>query len=381
MVYDVIVSGAGPSGSYLSYLLSKNGYKVLQLEEHKEIGKPVECTGLVSERVFKYIDSKAKINEVHGANVYFPNNKFIHISKGEKTIVMYRDDFDKDASAMAISAGTDLHVHSRVIDATISDEYAEVKYKQDGEIKYAKSEVVVGADGANSTIRRVLNYERPEKIISTYQVDSSFYLEDQDDVNVFIGSENSKGFFGWAVPSGEITRIGVGVDHVTAIKYFKNINNKFDGSKILGINSGPIPINYLKKTYGNRSLLLGDAAGIVKPLSGGGIYTGIISAKNAYTALDNAFNNGDFSEDSLKYYQKLWKKEIGKELFVDRLIQNYFSGISTNDKLLNKIYEKINNEDVIKMINRLGDIDYPAKIVLSILLRKPQLLKYFIFKS
>ncbi len=381
MVYDVIVSGAGPSGSYLSYLLSKNGYKVLQLEEHKEIGKPVECTGLVSERVFKYIDSKAKINEVHGANVYFPNNKFIHISKGEKTIVMYRDDFDKDASAMAISAGTDLHVHSRVIDATISDEYAEVKYKQDGEIKYAKSEVVVGADGANSTIRRVLNYERPEKIISTYQVDSSFYLEDQDDVNVFIGSENSKGFFGWAVPSGEITRIGVGVDHVTAIKYFKNINSKFDGSKILGINSGPIPINYLKKTYGNRSLLLGDAAGIVKPLSGGGIYTGIISAKNAYTALDNAFNNDDFSEDSLKYYQKLWKKEIGKELFVDRLIQNYFSGISTNDKLLNKIYEKINNEDVIKMINRLGDIDYPAKIVLSILLRKPQLLKYFIFKS
>ncbi len=381
MVYDVIVSGAGPSGSYLSYLLSKNGYKVLQLEEHKEIGKPVECTGLVSERVFKYIDSKAKINEVHGANVYFPNNKFIHISKGEKTIVMYRDDFDKDASAMAISAGTDLHVHSRVIDATISDEYAEVKYKQDGEIKYAKSEVVVGADGANSTIRRVLNYERPEKIISTYQVDSSFYLEDQDDVNVFIGSENSKGFFGWAVPSGEITRIGVGVDHVTAIKYFKNINSKFDGSKILGINSGPIPINYLKKTYGNRSLLLGDAAGIVKPLSGGGIYTGIISAKNAYTALDNAFNNDDFSEDSLKYYQKLWKKEIGKELFVDRLIQNYFSGISTNDKLLNKIYEKINNEDVIKMINSLGDIDYPAKIVLSILLRKPQLLKYFIFKS
>ncbi len=380
-MYDVIVSGAGPSGSYLSYLLSKNGYRVLQLEEHKEVGKPVECTGLVSERVFKYIDSKAKINEVHGANVYFPNNKSIHISKGEKTIVMYRDEFDKDASAMAISAGTDLHIRSRVIGATVNDEYAEVKYKQHGEIKYAKSKVIVGADGANSTIRRVLNYERPKKIISTYQVDSSVYLEDQDDVNVFIGSENSRGFFGWAVPSGEITRIGVGVDHVTAIRYFKNINNKFDKSKILGINAGPIPINYIKKTYGYRSLLLGDAAGIVKPLSGGGIYTGIISAKNAYIALNKCFNNNDFSEDSMKYYQKLWKREIGRELFIDSLIQNYFSKISTNDKLLNKIYDRINNDEIIKMINSLGDIDYPARIVLSILIKKPQLLKYFLFRS
>ncbi len=377
-MYDVIISGAGPSGSYLSYLLSKNGYNVLQLEEHKEIGKPVECTGLVSERVFKYVNSKAKINEVHGANVYFPNGKYIHISKGEKTIVMYRDDFDKDASAMAISAGADLKIHSKVMDATTNNEYAEVKYKQNGEIKYAKSQVIVGADGANSTIRRVLNYERPKKIISTYQVDSSFYLEDQDDVNVFIGSENSKGFFGWAVPSGELTRIGVGVDHVTAIKYFKNINNKFDKSKILGINSGPIPINYLKKTYKDRSLLLGDAAGIVKPLSGGGIYTGIISAKNAYIALNNAFNNNDFSENSMKHYQKLWKKEIGKELFIDSLIQNYFSKISTDDKLLNKIYETIDTDYIINMINSLGDIDYPAKVVFSILIRKPKLITYFL---
>lgn len=378
-MYDVIVSGAGPSGSYLSYLLSKKGYKVLQLEEHREIGKPVECTGLVSERVFKYVRSNSRVNEVHGANVFFPNGKSIHISKGEKTIVMYRDDFDKDVSAMAIGAGSDTRINARVLDAKANDSYAEVKYRENGQIKYERGSVIVGADGANSRIRASLNYEKPGKLISTYQVDSSSQLEDQDDVNVFIGSENSKGFFGWAVPAGEITRIGVGVDHVTAIKYFKNINSKFNRSQILGINAGPIPIHYIKKTYGNRSLLLGDAAGIVKPLSGGGIYTGIISAKNAYTAIDHSFEKNDFSEMAMKEYQKLWKHEIGRELYIDSKIQNYFSELSTNDALLNKMYDAINTDEIIKRINSLGDIDYPAKVVFSILLRKPRLIKYFLF--
>lgn len=379
MVYDVIISGAGPSGSYLAYLLSKNGYSVLQLEEHKEIGKPVECTGLVSERVFGYVKSKSQINEVHGANVFFPNGKSIHISKGEKTIVMYRDEFDKDVSAMAIGAGSDTRINARVLDARVNEDYAEVKYRENGEIKYQKASIVVGADGANSRIRQALNYERPRKLISTYQVDSSFHLEDQDDVNVFIGSENSNGFFGWAVPSGEITRIGVGVDHVTAIKYFKNINGKFERSQVLGINAGPIPINYLKKTYSNRSVLLGDAAGIVKPLSGGGIYTGIVSAKNAYAAINHAFKKNDFSEKSMIEYQKLWKREIGRELYIDSIIQRYFARISTNDEMLNKIYSTIDTGDIIKRINSLGDIDYPARVVFSILMRKPRLIKYFLF--
>ncbi len=380
-MYDVIVAGAGPSGSYLSYLLSKNGYSVLQLEEHREVGKPVECTGLVSERVFEYVKSRAQINTVHGANVYFPDGRNIHISKGEKTIVMYRDEFDKDAAAMAIGTGTDFHINSRVLDARSENDYAEVKYRENGEIKYARANVIVGADGANSTVRKSLNYERPKKLISTYQVDSSFHLDDQDDVNVFIGSQNSKGFFGWAVPSGEITRIGVGVDHVTAIKYFRNINSKFERSQILGINAGPIPINYLKRTYSNRSLLLGDAAGIVKPLSGGGIYTGIISAKNAYTAIDNAFKTENFTAETLKRYQSLWKHEIGRELFIDAVVQRYFSKISVNDALLTKIFNEIDSEKIINKINTIGDIDYPARIVFSIIMRRPKLIKYFLTGS
>ncbi|WP_393971615.1 hypothetical protein OXIME_000183 [Oxyplasma meridianum] len=54
-MHDLIVVGSSPLGSYLSYELSKKGYGVLNLEEQREIGKPAECTGLVSERVSKYV--------------------------------------------------------------------------------------------------------------------------------------------------------------------------------------------------------------------------------------------------------------------------------------------------------------------------------------
>ena len=74
------------------------GYDVLNLEEHNEVGKPVECTGLVSERVFRYVRSRAKVNSVSGAHIYFTNGQEIHVSKSEKTIVMERDVFDRDAA-------------------------------------------------------------------------------------------------------------------------------------------------------------------------------------------------------------------------------------------------------------------------------------------
>ncbi|WP_393971614.1 FAD-dependent monooxygenase [Oxyplasma meridianum] len=77
---------------------------------------------------------------------------------------MYKDDFDKYASAMAINYGTDVEINARVMDVSVNNEYAEVKYKQDGTIKYKKSKIVVGADGTNSRVRKSLNYEMPKKL-------------------------------------------------------------------------------------------------------------------------------------------------------------------------------------------------------------------------
>ena len=165
---DALIVGAGPSGSYLGYLLAEKGFNVKILEEHREVGRPVECTGLVSERVFRMARSRSKVNSVSGANVFFPNGKSIHIAKGEKTIVMDRDQFDKDVAAMAIGSGSDFSIHSKAVAARVDADGASVTYREDGEKKEIKASIVIGADGINSLIRRELFSTRPGRIISSY---------------------------------------------------------------------------------------------------------------------------------------------------------------------------------------------------------------------
>lgn len=376
---DVIVVGAGPSGSYLSHRLAGLGYDVLNLEEHREVGKPVECTGLVSERVFKYVKSNSKVNAVSGANVFFPNGKSVHIEKPEKTIVIERDRFDQDVSAMAITSGADVKIDAHVFSVKTDEKGAYIKYKENGQIKEESARVVVGADGVNSIVRKELYGVKSRRIVSTYQVDSAVRMEDQDSVEVYLGSESTHGFFGWATPAGEFTRIGVGTHGISPFRYFGNISRKFPQNRIMGITGGAIPIAYLKKTYSSRSLLVGDAGGIVKPLTGGGIYTGVVSAGHAANTLKRALDDDTFTEQVMSAYQKAWRKELGRELWVDGRIQKYFARLS--DKTLDRIYEAVSKKRMIDLINHMGDIDYPSTVVLSLAVRNPGLLMRLIARQ
>jgi digeranylgeranylglycerophospholipid reductase len=371
LLRDVIVVGSGPSGSYSSHLLSKMGYDVLNLEEHKEIGRPVECTGLVSERVISMARTKAPVNSVYGAYVHFPNGEFVHVRKGEKTVVMDRDQFDKDVSAMAISSGTDVEINSRVVSVTSGSEYSTVKYRKDGILKEERARMIIGADGINSRVRKDVFGSVPSRVVSCYQVDSAVRMEDQESVSVFVGSRITRGFFAWATPAGDMTKIGVGSVGSPAANYFRNFNSMFPRDRILGINGGGIPITYLKRTYADRTLLVGDAAGIVKPLSGGGIYTGMVSAKHAAETARKALEIGDFSAHFLSRYQRSWKRDLGRELWIDGIIQKLFA--SLNDDTFNRIYKMISKPSVLRVIDSVGDIDYPSRVVLSLMLRKPGL--------
>lgn len=371
-MYDAVVVGAGPAGSYLSYLLSRKGYSILNLEEHPEVGRPVDCTGVVTRRVFQFVRSEAIANRVSGANVYFPGEEPMHIQKSEETIVIYRDAFDKDISAMAVESGADVKLNARVIEAKTNGDHGEVKYKENGSLRTVKARIIVGADGANSIVRKDLYHEKPRRVVSTYQVDAAFRMEEQDSVSVYLGSRTSRGFFAWAVPTGNITRIGTGTIGSGARTYYEALAEHFPANSVLGINGAPIPISYMKRTYGDRTLLVGDAGGIVKPLTGGGIYTGIVSASHAARAMDEAFTEDDFRASFLSRYQEYWKRDIGRELWMAGLIQRFFAGLS--DRSLESMYRVLSSPRVIDTINEQGDIDYPTRLVLRVLTRHPQIL-------
>ncbi|MGP6220932.1 geranylgeranyl reductase family protein [Caldiplasma sukawensis] len=376
-MYDFVVIGAGPSGSMCAYYLSRKGYSVLQLEENESVGKPVECTGLVSERVIKITNTHSVINTVRGAHIHFPDSSSISVKKDEKTYVLERDRFDQDVAAMAIGAGTELSLNSRVSDIRVNRETVEVTFRKEGNIKSVKSKAVVGADGANSITRKVLFPGlRYSRIVSAYQVDSIKRMEDQDNVNVYLGSQYSKGYFAWATPAGDFSRIGTagfGLSREKFITLWKRMGEPSNAT----ITGGPIPISTLNPTYRDRALLVGDAGGIVKPLSGGGIYTGMLSGIKAAETLSEAYESENFSEESMKNYEKAWKKEIGKELRRDLRIQKIYSKIT--DTSFNEIGRKLQSERIKKIIENIGDIDYPSRVVFSILIRKPSIARHVLF--
>jgi geranylgeranyl reductase family protein len=376
-LYDFIVIGGGPSGSYCAQLLSKKGFKTLQLEEHQSIGKPVECTGLVSRRVVSMVKTTSIVNRVHGANIFFPDNNQIHIGKDEETVVLERDRFDQDASALSTDNGTELLLNARVKDIKTNLDEVTVTFRGDNNLQEARGKAVIGADGANSITRKLLfPDQRFKRVVSAYQIDGAIRMEDQDSVNVYLGSQYSKGFFGWGTPAGDFSRIGTAGFGLSREK-FLSLYKKFAGSNKISITGGPIPISYLKKPYANRALLVGDAAGIVKPLSGGGIYTGMVSGEKAALCLSDAYAEEDFSEKRLKSYVNMWQAELGSELRRAYFIQKLYSKIS--DYSFNKIGMSITSEKIRDKISKVGDIDYPSKVVISVLMRRPAIVRHILF--
>ncbi|MHB1622798.1 MAG: geranylgeranyl reductase family protein [Cuniculiplasma sp.] len=376
-MHDFIVVGGGPSGSYCSQHLASKGFNVVQLEEHQSIGKPVECTGLVSKRVVSMVKTESIVNRVHGANVFFPDGNHIQIGKEEETIVLERDRFDQDVAAMAISRGVELRLNARVNDIKTSDENVKVTFRDDGNLKEIRAHGIIGADGANSITRKILfPDQRLSRVVSAYQIDSAKKLDDQDNVNVYLGSQYSRGYFAWGTPAGDFSRLGTAGFGLSREK-FKNLYKKFLEPNKVSITGGPIPISFLKKPFGERSLLVGDAAGIVKPLSGGGIYTGMVSGEKAAIAMEMAYERENFSGKFLSLYNRLWKREIGRELKRDYRIQKMYAKIT--DYSFNSIGQSITSERIKRIINTVGDIDYPSRVVFSIMLRRPSIIRNVLF--
>ncbi|HEX9566779.1 MAG TPA: NAD(P)/FAD-dependent oxidoreductase, partial [Thermoplasmata archaeon] len=95
--FDVVVIGAGPAGGYLAGKVAEAGYDVALVEEHREIGEPIQCGGLVTPRVFEYVDCKETIiGAVHGAELYSPSGRRLVID-GHHTqaVVVQRAMFDR----------------------------------------------------------------------------------------------------------------------------------------------------------------------------------------------------------------------------------------------------------------------------------------------
>ena len=196
--------------------------------------------------------------------------------------------------------------------------------------------VVIGADGVQGSIARWSDLGQVQKVLSGVQIETAYDVENTDYVEVFLGSD-VPGFFAWAVPVSENTaRIGLCVDpaktHLSAyehLKRFLHTNPRMkerSGEGCSDMLFGCIPLGPQSRTAADGVIITGDAAGQVKPTSGGGVYMGALCAKIAGEVAAKAALSGDTSAGALMEYDRRWREAVGRELAVGMRIHNVFGG-------------------------------------------------------
>jgi digeranylgeranylglycerophospholipid reductase len=374
--------GAGPAGGYTAGRIAKAGYEVALLEEHREIGEPIQCGGLVTPRVFDIVSCKETIiGEVHGAEIFSPSGRRIVIDGGDReAVVVDRAMFDRAIVTEALRNGAHSFMGAQAAAAKRENGGVEVLVDQDGESRRLRCKILIGADGVRSSVAKWFKILRPKKILPGFEVEMVGVESDPGLVQLFVGHDYAPGFFGWIIPSGDTARVGLCMDagntyaqlekmlaHPTVRQFTKR------AQPILYI-AGGIPLGFPKRSHADNVMIVGDAACQAKATSGGGIFTALLcSTFCAQTAIE-ALEKGDYGAKMLHRYHKAWTGSMGKELRKDLAIHESFSHLT--DPQVEEIFDILDNPEVLRIIQEMGDIDFPSKVGWALLKEEPRLLKY-----
>ncbi|MEA1984650.1 MAG: NAD(P)/FAD-dependent oxidoreductase [Euryarchaeota archaeon] len=378
MMYDVVVVGGGPTGSTAARYAAAEGARVLLLEEHASIGTPIQCTGLLSVRALSQCDIRPDdefiLNSVRGAHVHAPGGTCVPIDGGKtKAYVVSRKMFDRRLAIMAADQGVDLMVKAKVVGLKTGPVQQEVMVIHNGMRRAIAAKVVIGADGVQSTIARMVGLGRVQRILSGVQVEAPYASNDNDFVELFVGS-CAPGFFSWTVPiSDSISRIGLAVepgneqsafDYLQTLIRDRQLTGRCDPGFLDHVVGG-IPMGPLARTYAEGVLIVGDAAGQVKPTSGGGVYPGTLCARIAGEVAATAALEGDVSAPRLCEYDTRWRFSIGRELGIGMKIHDFIA--RCNDSELDDLLGSLNNPAIIDLITEYGDMDHPSILIKKML--------------
>jgi digeranylgeranylglycerophospholipid reductase len=370
MDYDVVVVGGGPVGCAVARDIAAAGFKVLVAEVHPKIGLPVRCAGLISSRTLELSRASSHVirHKLTGARLYAPGGEVLGLhGKRVYALAIDRAAFDRDLATQAAAAGAEIACGMRAVDLEFVPGGVLVQLRQQGSRDKTielTSRLIVGADGYRSLVARKLGVLPKGDKVPLYAAEVELPNYKGQIADIFIGNQVAPGWFGWVMPTGQgMARIGIGAPR-RPHEYFKQLVNLhpdiFQGMRVLQQTSGYVPVYLQDKSYGPHSLLVGDAAGHVKPISGGGLFFGLkcaeICAVTALTALDK----NDFSEDFLSRYQTNWDKTIGEEIRCGLKHRQVFLNLTDED--MDQLVRFFNKPYWCRLILKYGDLDYHSQL-------------------
>jgi geranylgeranyl reductase family protein len=377
---DVVIVGGGPAGCFAGKLLAERGLDVVIIEEHAEIGHPVSCTGILGVGGLKELGIKPGkwvFGELSGAIFHPPSGKQFKLTRGKvEALVVDRASFDRELARGAVKAGANLLMKTKCVGVKLGHEPSVKIDGPDGKSEI-KGRLLIGADGPNSLVAREAGLFKAARYVSCAQVEVLADV-DPNTVELYFGRDIAPGFFAWMVPAGDVARVGLGTIEGHAMGNLLNFIKKQTalekilGKKFLEITAGLIPEPLTREIYSDHVLLVGDAAGHVKPLTGGGIYLGLSCAKIAANIVTGSLE-GEPTAKALKSYDIEVRKKFGLELELGMRTRNLFKKLPDDD--LDSILELIAKPDVQDLILKNADFDHHDILIKAIIKKGPHLMR------
>lgn len=365
-MHDVAVVGGGPAGCRSAALLAR-GFDVAVLEEHPQPGLPMQCAGLVTDDVIELSGVRPDVlSTITGAEVVFPDGSVLEIhSKGVLARAIDRADLDSKIADSAVNAGAELLTSTSYRSHSVTD-----RVTLETSAGTMESRLLIGADGHSSKVRGTIPGCRPREYLRGIQADVSVRMDRQDIFRVRLGHELAPGFFTWEIPCGDHTRVGLCTSWSAGppMQYLRRLL-KATGceDRVIGMHSGKIPLACEGRIVSDRVMLVGDAACQVKPVSGGGLYPGLVAAGKLAETASDALESGKTDCRTLGGYETECEKAFGGELRRGYRLRRMFTRMSDGD--LDSAGRFASRDDVRSVLDGI-DIDHPSG-VLRDLLRHP----------
>jgi len=373
---DVAIIGGGPGGLSAGRRLAADGWNVTVFEEHDGIGTPVHCTGVLAEDAVSALSlpATAVLNPLSTVRFVAPaGHSFDYTTASTEAVVIDRHQFDLTMAERAEAAGCTIVRSARI---SAIDPAADRVTVNNAEGRVAEARAVILACGANYAFQKRLGLGMPSTFLQSAQLELP--ADRPGDVEIHFGSEIAPKGFAWAVPvtrpHGRFARIGVMADG-DAGAYFGRMLERVRDRWSVAVPDTPaprrrmLPLGSLKRTYGERVLAIGDAAGLVKPTTGGGIYYSIVSGEIAAEVLASRLAVNDLSAGAMREYEQRWRARFQSEFVAQQALRYVAHRMRDTD--IDALFSLATTDGILPLVRRTARFNSHRDFILALLRHQP----------